>query len=81
MRMWNVAALLLCAFITTANALGNYIFYNNIVFTFSSQMRRYCFYVNFNFPNSHKISTFGDFLSEKKRFLRPYLSVVIVNVI
>ena len=81
MRMWYVAALLLCAFITTNNTLGNYIFYNDIVFSFSSQMRRYCFYVNFNFPNLHKISTFGDFLSEKKQFLHPSLSVVIVIVI
>ena len=48
---------------------------NSYVFTFSSWMRRYWFYVKNDFRNFHQIFTFWDRLSQKKRFLRKCLSV------
>ena len=45
------------------------------IFTFSSWMRRYWFYVKNDFRNFHQIFTFWDPLSQKKRFLRKCLSV------
>ena len=45
------------------------------LFTFSSWMRRYWFYVKNDFRNFHQILTFWDPLSQKKRFLRKCLSV------
>ena len=46
-----------------------------VLFTFSSWMRRYCFYVKNDFRNFHQIFTFWDPLSQKKRVLRKCLSV------
>ena len=71
MRMWNVAALLLCAFITTANTLGNYIFYNNIILPFQSHTKRHWFHVEFDFRNFYQILKFCDPLSKKNPFLCP----------
>ena len=45
------------------------------IFTFSSWMRRYWFYVKNDFQNFHQIFTFWDTLSQKKRFSRKCLSV------
>ena len=45
------------------------------IFTFSSWMRRYWFYVKNDFRNFHQIFTFWDPLSQKKWFLRKCLSV------
>ena len=45
------------------------------IFTFSSWMRRYWFYVKNYFRNFHQIFTFWDPLSQKKGFLRKCLSV------
>ena len=46
-----------------------------ILFTFSSWMRRYWFYVKNDFRNFHQIFMFWDPLSQKKGFLRKCLSV------
>ena len=45
------------------------------IFTFSSWMRRYWFYVKNDFRKFHQILTFWDPLSPKKGFLRKCLSV------
>ena len=46
-----------------------------IVFLHSHHVRKYWFYVKNDFRNFHKIFTFWDPLSQKKRFLRKCLSV------
>ena len=48
---------------------------NCSIFTFSSWMRRYWFYVKNDFRNFHQIFTFWDPLSLKKWFLRKCFSV------
>ena len=48
---------------------------NYLIFTFSSWMKRYWFYVKNDFWNFYQIFTFWDPLSQKKRYLRKCLSV------
>ena len=49
--------------------------YSLYIFTFSSWMRRYWFYVKNDFRNFYQIFTFWDPLSQKEGFLRKCLSV------
>ena len=50
-------------------------FYLNLFFTFESCMRNLWIYVKSGFLNFHKMSTFWDPLSDKKRFLEKCLAV------